>query len=103
MKLPAWLTYTLLRVSLILVVLLVLLWLGIHPLPAALISAVVAMTLSYIFLSRPRNNFSASIYTHREKEEGPDAAVEDPEADYENQLLDNATDQKPNGNKDRAE
>lgn len=57
-KLPAWLVYTLLRVGIVLVALIILLLLGFNPFVAALIAVVVGLLVSYLVLGKQRQAFS---------------------------------------------
>jgi hypothetical protein len=82
--LPAWLTYTLLRILLFAVPFTILYVLGLEGWLAALIAAVIGLCLSYIFLRRPRETVATDLYEvrHREKEPvHPDAESEDAAVD----------------------
>ena len=79
-KIPAWLTYTLLRLAAFVVPFTIFMLLGITGWLSALIAAIVGLCLSYIFLSRSRNAVSTSIYEARVRKAGPgkeDMSVED--------------------------
>ncbi|MCD7101675.1 DUF4229 domain-containing protein [Pseudoclavibacter sp. 13-3] len=64
-KLPAWLVYTLLRVGVVLVALIVLLLLGFNPFVAALIAVVVGLLVSYLALGRQRQAFGDELARRR--------------------------------------
>ena len=81
---PAWLVFTVLRVLTFVVPFILLLLLGIPGWLAALLSAVIGLCLSYIFLRKPRESVARGLYEvrHREKEPvHPDAESEDAAVD----------------------
>jgi len=82
--LPAWLVFTVLRVLTFVVPFILLLLLGIPGWLSALLSAVIGLCLSYIFLRKPRESVARGLYEvrHREKEPvHPDAESEDAAVD----------------------
>ena len=93
---PAWLVFTVLRVLTFVVPFILLLLLGIPGWLAALLSAVIALCLSYIFLRKPRESVARGLYEvrHREKEPvHPDAESEDAAVDRANAADEHRTDQ----------
>ena len=81
---PAWLVFTVLRVLTFVVPFILLLLLGIPGWLSALLSAVIGLCLSYIFLRKPRESVARGLYEvrHREKEPvHPDAESEDAAVD----------------------
>jgi hypothetical protein len=64
-RIPAWLTYTLLRLVFLAVPFFVLWALGFEPWMSAIFAAVIALSLSIIFLSRFRNATSEEITNAR--------------------------------------
>jgi hypothetical protein len=81
---PAWLVFTVLRVLMFVVPFVLLLVLGFEGWLAALLSAVIGLCLSYIFLRKPRETVARDLYAarHREKEPvHPDAESEDAAVD----------------------
>jgi hypothetical protein len=81
---PAWLVFTVLRVLMFVVPFVLLLLLGFEGWLAALLSAVIGLCLSYIFLRKPRETVARGLYEvrHREKEPAhPDAESEDAAVD----------------------
>jgi len=77
---PAWLSYSVIRVLMFVVPLGILLALQIEGWLAALLAAVIGLCLSYIFLRTPRENVARDIYAarHRDVEPvHPDAESED--------------------------
>lgn len=79
-RIPAWLSYTLLRLAFILVPFFALWFLGFEPWMAAIFAAVIALSLSVIFLSRFRNATSESLAEARIKKpsrQSSDESVED--------------------------
>lgn len=103
MRVWQWVWYSIERLALIAVPLVVFLLLGLHWILATILATVIGMTLSLLLLYRQRSALSTSIYEHRRRpapDDGP--SVHDADADYENALLDNAqpkatlpTDRKP--------
>jgi fatty acid desaturase len=77
---PAWLRYTLLRLVLFVVPLLVLLFLGVFWLWAALVATVVAFCLSFIFLRRQRAEVAGD-WANRRPSRTKDDVAEDAEID----------------------
>ncbi|HYI34821.1 MAG TPA: DUF4229 domain-containing protein [Glaciibacter sp.] len=84
---PAWILYTVYRILLFVVPLVILLVLRIEPWLSTLLAAVIGLCLSYIFLRSPREEVARDLYaaTHREKsvvktddgdDETEDAAVD---------------------------
>jgi L-lactate permease len=65
-RIPAWLSYTLLRLVFFIVPFVVLWWCGFEPWISAILAAVIALSLSIIFLSKFRNATSTSIALVRE-------------------------------------
>jgi hypothetical protein len=84
-RIPSWITYTVLRLLVFAVPLVILLVLGVVWWLAVIAAALIGLCLSYIFLSRPRNAVSSDLYAvrHRDKptrtedDAAEDAAVED--------------------------
>jgi len=84
-RIPSWITYSVLRLLVFAVPLVILLLLGIVWWLAVIAAALIGLCLSYIFLSRPRNAVSSDLYAvrHRDKpartedDDVEDAAVED--------------------------
>lgn len=84
-RIPSWITYTVLRLLVFAVPLVILLLVGLVWWLAVIAAALIGLCLSYIFLSRPRNAVSADLYAvrHREKpvrsedDDVEDAAVDD--------------------------
>ncbi|WP_423919041.1 DUF4229 domain-containing protein [Frigoribacterium sp. 2-23] len=75
-----WITYTIVRLGLFAVVLAVLLVIGIDPLWATLIAAIVGLCLSYIFFYRLRREVALSLATRRaapEKRDDDSVAEDD--------------------------
>ena len=84
---PAWVPYTVYRILLFAVPLVILLVLRIEPWLSTLLAAIVGLCLSYIFLRSPREKVARDIYaaTHREKpvvKPGGDDATEDAAVDF---------------------
>jgi hypothetical protein len=83
-RIPSWLTYTVLRLLVFAIPLVVLLLLGLVWWISVIAAALIGLCLSYIFLSKPRNAVSSDLYEarHREKhvpsidDESEDAAVD---------------------------
>ena len=84
-RIPSWITYTVLRLLVFAVPLVILLVLGVVWWLAVIAAALIGLCLSYIFLSRPRNAVSSDLYAvrHRDKpartedDDAEDAAVDD--------------------------
>jgi hypothetical protein len=88
---PAWVLYTVYRILMFLVPLVILLVLRIEPWLSTLLAAIIGLCLSYIFLRSPREEVARDLYaaTHRDKsavktdagdDETEDAAVDLAEA-----------------------
>lgn len=71
---PAWLSYSLLRVGIFLATLVILLVLGLYWLWAALIATVVAFCVSYIFFRRQRLALAEELASRRPVRTSDDAA-----------------------------
>jgi hypothetical protein len=71
---PAWLVFTVLRVLMFVVPFVLLLVLGFEGWLAALLSAVIGLCLSYIFLRTPRETVARGLYEARHRDK--DAAVD---------------------------
>jgi hypothetical protein len=90
-RIPSWITYTVLRLLVFAVPLVILLLVGLVWWLAVIAAALIGLCLSYIFLSRPRNAVSSDLYAvrHREKPvRSEDDDVED--AAVDNAAVDNA-------------
>ena len=77
---PAWLSYSVIRVLMFAVPLGILLALQIEWWLAALLAAVIGLCLSFIFLRKPRERVARDIYAARHREDEPvhpDAESED--------------------------
>ncbi|MGA1836337.1 DUF4229 domain-containing protein [Herbiconiux sp. 11R-BC] len=88
-----WLVYTLIRLGLFAVVLAVLLLLQITPWLAAVIAALVSLSLSIIFLRKPREEASKTLYQARENRHEarrPKAATPSEDEDVEDSAVDAA-------------
>ena len=68
-RIPSWITYTVLRLLVFAVPLVILLLVGLVWWLAVIAAALIGLCLSYIFLSRPRNAVSSDLYAvrHRDK------------------------------------
>ena len=86
---PAWLVFTVLRVLMFVVPFILLLVLGIEGWLAALLSAVIGLCLSYIFLRKPRESVARGLYEVRHREKDP----AHPDAESEDAAVDRAADQ----------
>jgi len=73
----AWITYTALRLLFFAVPFGILYVLGIQPWLSAVFAALIGVSLSIIFLSRPRDAASESIYEWRNRDRTADDIVED--------------------------
>lgn len=88
-SLPAWLSYSVIRLLLFAVPLAILLVTGFGPIVATILAAIIGLCLSYIFLRAPRARMAESVYRARHKPSAPepsdadieDAAVEDAAVD----------------------
>jgi hypothetical protein len=67
-RIPSWITYTVLRLLVFAVPLVVLLLVGVIWWLAVIAAALIGLCLSYIFLSRPRNAVSSDLYAVRHRE-----------------------------------
>jgi hypothetical protein len=77
---PAWVYFSVLRVLMFVVPLVVLLVLGIEPWISTLLAAVIGLCLSYIFLRKPRESVALDLYAARNRGSAPatsDDATED--------------------------
>jgi hypothetical protein len=93
---PAWLTFTVLRVLTFLAPFILLLLLGFEGWFAAVLSAVIGLCLSYIFLRAPRETVAKNLYEvrHRGTEPvHPDAESEDAAVDRASAADDRRPDQ----------
>lgn len=77
----AWIVYTVLRLLFFAVPFAVLFLLGIWPWLSAIFAALIGFSLSIIFLSRPRDTASESIYDWRNRDRTPDSVLEDDAVD----------------------
>lgn len=82
-RIPSWLTYTVLRLVVFVVPLIILLVIGIVWWAAVIAAALIGLCLSYILLSKPRNAVSSDLYAarHRDKpapspDDEEDAAID---------------------------
>lgn len=87
-RIPSWLTYTVLRLVVFVVPLIILLVVGIVWWAAVIAAALIGLCLSYILLSRPRNAVSSDLYAarHRDKpapspDDDEDAAIDAAQSD----------------------
>jgi Protein of unknown function (DUF4229) len=72
---PAWLYFSVLRVLMFVVPLVVLLVLRIDPWVSTLLAAVIGLCLSYIFLRKPRENVARELYAARNRAAAPAASA----------------------------
>ena len=77
----AWIVYTVLRLLFFAVPFGVLILLGLSPWLAAVFAALIGVSLSVIFLSKPRAAASESIYEWRHRDRTADDVVEDEAVD----------------------
>jgi len=77
-RIPSWLTYTVLRLVVFVVPLIVLLVIGIVWWAAVIAAALIGLCLSYILLSKPRNAVSSDLYAARHRDK-PAASPDDEE------------------------
>jgi hypothetical protein len=89
-RIPSWLTYTVLRLVVFVVPLIILLVIGIVWWAAVIAAALIGLCLSYILLSKPRNAVSKDLYAvrHRDKpaaspDDAEDAAIDAAQSDAE--------------------
>ncbi len=73
----AWIVYTVLRLVFFAAPFAVLFLMGIKPWLAAIFAALIGVSLSIIFLSKPREKASESIYDWRNRDRTPDSIAED--------------------------
>jgi len=76
-KIPAWLSYSLLRLAAFAVPLVILLWLGLDPWIAAVVAAIIGVCVSYIFFASWRSQVSAEIYDARKHKKSASSVDED--------------------------
>ena len=105
-RIPSWITYSVLRLLVFVVPLVILLLLGVVWWLAVIAAALIGLCLSYIFLSRPRNAVSSDLYAvrHRDKpartedDDVEDAAVENAAgASAEDTMARDVSDQRERG------
>lgn len=77
-RIPSWITYTVLRLLVFVVPLVILLLLGIVWWASVIAAALIGLCLSYIFLSRPRDAVSSELYAVRHRDK-PVASPDDDE------------------------
>lgn len=77
-RIPSWLTYTVLRLLVFVVPLVILLLVGLVWWLAVIAAALIGLCLSYIFLSRARNAVSSDLYAARHRDK-PLASPDDEE------------------------
>lgn len=77
----SWVLYSLLRVGLFAAVFAVLLLIGAAPWLAAIIAAIIGFCVSYLFLSKPRDEVARDLYDRRNRdaEHSPKTADEEAE------------------------
>lgn len=78
-KIPAWLWYSLIRLAAFVVPLVLLLALGLEPLIAAIVAAIIGVCVSYIFFARWRSAVSTELYDARKAKVSSSQADEDVE------------------------
>ncbi|MGO4689928.1 DUF4229 domain-containing protein [Glaciibacter sp. 2TAF33] len=86
---PVWVYFSVLRVLMFVVPLVVLLVLGIEPWVATLVAAVIGLCLSYIFLRKPRESVARNLYAARNRTAAPAASAAS-DADTEDAAVDRA-------------
>ena len=77
---PSWVSYSVYRVLLFAAPLAILLILGLKEWVAAVVAAIIGMSLSFIFLRKPRENVARDLYAARHREKPlvhADAELED--------------------------
>ena len=79
-----WLKYTLIRLGIFAVALVVLLLLNVNPFIAAVVAAVIGFVLAYIFFRKLRGQVAAELAASREKPQ----AVKNADTDAEDEVLD---------------
>lgn len=77
-RIPSWLTYTVLRLLVFVVPLVVLFLIGLVWWAAVIAAALIGLCLSYIFLSKPRNAVSSDLYAVRRRDK-PAPSADDAE------------------------
>jgi hypothetical protein len=87
-RIPSWITYTVLRLLVFAVPLVILLLVGVVWWLAVIAAALIGLCLSYIFLSRPRNAVSSDLYAVRHR----DKPVRSEDDDVEDAAVDGAND-----------
>ena len=80
-KFPVWLTYTLLRLLFFVAPFVILILFQIPWWVAAIIAAIIGLTLSYIFLAKFRNHMSTAIYEARQKSPAEKRTVDEEHED----------------------
>ncbi|WP_064110594.1 DUF4229 domain-containing protein [Leifsonia xyli] len=96
-RIPSWITYTVLRLLVFAVPLVILLLVGVVWWLAVIAAALIGLCLSYIFLSRPRNAVSSDLYAVRHRDK-PATSEDD---DVEDAAIENAA--AEDGSADRRE
>lgn len=91
----AWIVYSALRLGFFAASFAALMLLGWHWLAAAVVASLVAVSLSVIFLHRPRAAASESIYEWRTRERTSDDIAEDLALDGPGEARDDATGRSP--------
>jgi uncharacterized membrane-anchored protein YhcB (DUF1043 family) len=92
MKKSTWFWFSLMRIAVFAIPLIVMLFLGIEPWIAALLAAIVGLCISYIFFAPTRNSLSQALYESRQAKK---AAAKDEET--EDALVDAALEEKDPG------
>jgi Protein of unknown function (DUF4229) len=87
---PSWVTYTVLRLVVFAVPLVILLLLNVQPWIAVVAAALIGLCLSYVLLRRPREAVARDLYAVRHREK---PLVSDDDA-AEDSAVDSAGDQK---------
>lgn len=89
-RIPSWITYTVLRLLVFAVPLVILLLLGLVWWFSVIAAALIGLCLSYIFLTRPRNAISSDLYAVRHRStpaRSEDDDIEDAAVDAEDSAL----------------
>jgi hypothetical protein len=84
-SLPAWLSYSVIRLLLFAVPLVILLAAGVGPIVATIIAAIIGLCLSYIFLRTQRARIADAVYRARYE---PAPAATDADGDVEDAAVD---------------
>jgi hypothetical protein len=84
MRSRPWLYYSILRLTIFVVIFAVLMLFGLGPIVATVAAAILALCLSYIFLKGPRDAVALDIYARRHGERD----TRDEDNDIENEILD---------------